>query len=99
MTNEELDKAVAKAQGWKYCESPITHNAWWKTDTDTEYAVVVYKPTRNWKQAGELLEKYKIDLSFEGEKWLAEISNNYFAYEDTPQKAICLAVLELEGEE
>ena len=85
MTNEELDKAVAKAQG----ENPSTH----------------YNPSTNWEQAGELLEKYAITLTPYGDvhgnvcEWRAITSESKgYATADTPQRAICLAVLELKGE-
>ena len=92
MTNEELDKAVAEAQGW-------VHETEWGIWTPHNY-----HPSTNWQQAGELLEKYKIDLEYVDTNWEAtiwDLLNNVPIAEtaaDTPQRAICLAVLAAEGE-
>mgnify|MGYP001552717862 CR=1 FL=1 len=101
MTNEELDKAVAEAQGWSedWLDESKGLGLWIKSLGGESIGMGTYHPSTNWQQAGELLEKYKIDLSFDGEDCLAEISGNYFAYADTPQRAICLAVLAAEGVE
>lgn len=59
-----------------------------------------YHPSTNWKQAGELVEKFKIVIGFvENEKseWGAreayKTSLNDMHFADTPTRAICLAVV------
>ena len=106
MTNEELDKAVAEAQGWTLINKVSGLDAFigtWVSENvriDQEF----YHPSTNWQQAGELLEKYKIDLEYVDTNWEAtiwDLLNNVPIAEtaaDTPQRAICLAVLAAEGE-
>ncbi len=64
-----------------------------------------YHPSTDWRQAGELIEKYAITLTPYGDvhgnvcEWRAITSESKgYATADTPQRAICLAVLELKGE-
>ena len=92
MTNDELNFKVAEAQGW------------WNADgmwmsKDDKSITTTYTPSTNWEQAGELLEKYHIELEWNGSKWIAstyspEIEGQSIS--STPQRAICLAVLEAE---
>ena len=101
VVNEELDKAVAKAQGWEH----IANSDWEFMRNGALWVASQYHPSTNWEQAGELLEKYAITLTPYGDvhgnvcEWRAITSESKgYATADTPQRAICLAVLELKGE-
>jgi hypothetical protein len=98
MTNEELDKAVAELQGWK--KEP--DGRLWRSPDKHIYSGLPYRPSTIWKQAGELLEKYNIQLdppNFGSTEWSAAAQDiEEWSYADTPQRAICLAVLALKGE-
>jgi hypothetical protein len=99
VTNEELDYEVAKVatdfigtmEQWKeVC------NKWMDCGESP------YRPSTNWQQAGELLEKYKIELWRLGDNWKAgtsSLTDGVVAQADTPQRAICLAMLAAEGVE
>jgi hypothetical protein len=93
MTNEELDRKVAEDQGWWNADGMWMSN-------DDEAITTTYSPSTNWQQAGELMEKYKIDLHYEpmadGKNWHAAFCGNIAeVWAETPQRAICLAVLAL----
>jgi hypothetical protein len=97
MTNEELDKAVAELQGWK--KEP--DGRLWRSPDKHIYSGLPYRPSTIWKQAGELVEKYKVELfnHIEDGSWSAYARGQTVGEggrADTPQRAICLAVLELE---
>ena len=111
MTNEELDKAVAEAHGWakwyNWMDSDYDgefpayrvngHGAVWAywSKEDME----LYSPSTNWQQAGELLEKYHIELEWKGAEWIASTyspERESQSISSTPQRAICMAVLEAE---
>ena len=101
MTNEELDSAVATAQGWKLLTGDLANEPdYW---VNGNIYKCDYHPSTNWQQAGELVEKYKIDLEYVDTNWEAtiwDLLNNVPIAEtaaDTPQRAICLAVLAAEG--
>jgi len=101
MTNEELNKAVAEAQVWRLIDDGLG-TLWQKSDSDVDIIPCSrYDPINNWQQAGELIEKYKFDLRYIGDSptrvWMASSGSNVTMFADTPQRAICLAVLAAEG--
>jgi hypothetical protein len=98
MTNEELDKKIAELQHLEFVECSLK---------DKTMLIAVgygeYSPSTNWQQAGELVEKYKVELfnHIEDGSWSAYARGQTVGEggrADTPQRAICLAVLALEGE-
>jgi hypothetical protein len=108
-TDDELNRMVAEAQGWIII-SDAAGNAIWGTHQARSGAIVrvdMYAPCTNWKQAGELVEKFDIDLHAyvkEGRarSWYANNfnSNNtqmrwskHHANADTPQRAIVMAAI------
>ena len=100
MTNEELDKAVAEAQGWKH----VANSDWEFMRNGAMWLASQYHPSTNWQQAGELVEKYEIDINLvqhdiTGEIVCAQASGSSPVYDIDYKRAICLAVLAAEGVE
>ena len=95
--NEELDRKVAEAQGWKLLTGDLANEPdYW---VNGNIYKCDYHPSTNWQQAGELVEKYKIDLEYVDTNWEAtiwDLLNNVPIAEtaaDTPTRAICLATV------
>lgn len=94
MTDDEINRKVAEAQGWT---DGYTTNPSWKMDNNEYIAVPDYDPVNNSQQAGELLEKYEMELmrtrlETVDQSWRAGDGYSY-AYADTWRKAACLAVI------
>ncbi len=92
LTDEELDYWVAKAQGWEL----INYGSCWKSEQFTHTITrVSYHPTSNWQQAGELIEKFDCSLEYYNSCncWGATARSSDMEVADTPQRAICLAVV------
>lgn len=95
LSNEQINYWVAKAQGWKHSAG------YWRYDYETQKTgkEIVYKnyhPSTNWQQAGELVEKFKLELWCLGDNWKAgtvTLTDGVVAKADTPRKAICMAVI------
>lgn len=90
-----LDALVALAQGWYRIKSG---GEWWDDRVPQPFKVYVksYQPSTNGMQAFELIEKFKIDVLWEDDKWGAfsdcdATGTNYMA--STPAEAICKAVV------
>lgn len=100
MTNEELaalDCAVARAEG-DSTAAIIKGRCYARIDSGQR----VYMPTRVWDDAGRLLVKYQGSLGFRAQdKWYCvlvqdgRVTEFGDAYGETPQIAICRAVIAL----
>ena len=95
---KELDRKVAEAQGWKVIDTGANS---WAIKTKDMYSISHYKydyrPSINWQQAGELLEKYRLNLVRFDDGWQCGKVGRIYPKADTPQISICLAVLAAEG--
>lgn len=108
LNNEQLDYWVAKAQGW-YLERP-QDNQFINSDGERVVAGMewpkywdipewLYRPSVDWKQAGELLERYQIAISYpqtpdmSNKNWIAQVRHKKPIRGMTPQQAICMAVI------
>lgn len=106
-TNEELDRMVAEAQGWKKscCKIGILQevvDSWFHNGADIPQEI--YHPTTNDAQAIGLLKKYKIALGpTYDEKWSASTTKGFDSFRkpnttrwviaDVPNRAIVIAVV------
>lgn len=95
MNNEQLNYWVAKAHGWS-----MNSDGCWEENgkaVHCEFSMVPnkYSPSTNWKQAGELIEKYKLDINYhyESDGWECWSNLKKPAYNVSPQRAICMAVI------
>jgi len=106
MTNEELNQGVAELEGIPLVAVP---GGWGRADRQTEMHGhgecfhPLYNPAESWADCGPLVEKYRLDMLCEGEDALHgawscvtnEGRNTQCTQADTPQQAICLAVIAL----
>lgn len=108
MNNRELDKLVAKAQGWRvvgYLEDEIFWNTLGGDGAECKL-VSDYHPSSDWLQCKDLVDEFNLEVvSFtsSGETyWEARIKNrplNKFIA-STPNLAVCSAVISLaQGEQ
>lgn len=60
----ELDAAVAKALGWIRFTPPGENVEWWGTKNKRRiyWSVGAFSPTRNWEQAGPIIERERLQL-------------------------------------
>lgn len=105
LTGDKLDYWVAKAQGWDKSFNKLGLYAVWVTEYGDE-PIHHYKPTTNWQQCGELIEKFNLNLLRLDDGWKSGYVYSYadkdvmFAKGSTPQEAICRAVVaSIYGEE
>ena len=107
LTDDELDEAVAiLGKGWEKRRNYVWPRQY--IYRDAMNCVVCshseYHPTRNWEQAGELLEEFYITLnpvsSIEWNAFATKVGHRYQPAPN-PRRAICLAVvaMKLRGEE
>lgn len=63
LTGDLLNRAVAKALGWKikYC-SRFEHDVYFSNNAEMIMSVHNYNPVENWQQCGQLIERFKIDI-------------------------------------
>jgi hypothetical protein len=83
---------TAKAQCWEERMS-VNGVCYWYPESEW---VVSYRPDVNWRQAGELLEKFDVDCirsHVDPLGWYGCVGENSMEEGDTPQKAICRAVV------
>lgn len=106
----DLDRQVAEALNWKFDTFEI-----YERQTPPKLVIhmndcggrksTMFIPSTDWDQAGYLLEKYKIRLSYchfkpecKCKGWMADIYPHEFNIQaTTPQEAICRAVIQLEA--
>ena len=100
MTNEEINLKVATLLGWVFIPPEMGHFGKmtypkWRHPGGGEY--VSESPPRyatDWQWCGPLVERNKIKVWFDGDDWAAQIEEfNALEWADTPQRAICLAVV------
>jgi len=107
LTDDEINYWVAKAQGFVFREgNGFSNPAMWMLGDDEQYEIRNYKPVSNWSQAGELLEKFLMDVRISESKInmyrpVSEPWNYHYIISDRDyKKAICLAVIvSIYGEE
>jgi hypothetical protein len=108
LTGSELDYWVAKAQGWEKKTFIRGGLVYWSNGVTSSINIESYTPTTNWQQCGELIEKFKLVISQNGDDWTAQVNKprpptakpysakSYLGpigYGSTPQEAICRAVV------
>jgi len=99
LTGDNLNHAVALAQGWLSGWSTALDEKIWLIERDMKW-VKRYNPEQDWAQCGELIEKFNISLTFEEDGfWSATCyDENTNEGEDiglgeTAQQAICRCVV------
>jgi hypothetical protein len=95
LKGDDLAYWAAKAQGWTE-----KRNGW--LDKSGEWHDKhFWAPHLNWHQCGGLIEKYSISITPCTDGWYAECGVSHAdAYGDTPQEAVCRAVVaDMFGEE
>ena len=108
LTGEALDRFTALAQGWELTKDPMAFKddspqaGWWIWDKQLLIGVD-YSPSTNWHQAGELIEKYKLDLWHEADDiWCSctpkQSVQGWSSDGSTPMEAICKCVVAALGE-
>jgi len=101
LTNEQLDRLCAEAQGW---EKSTTNSIWWYKEKSIgkypQARIDTYSPTSNDAQAMALVKKLLIDLEWfsehagEGPYWVACLQDSvWYMRGDNPNIAICRAVV------
>lgn len=95
----ELDIAVAKAEGLRIDKLPPPRIKTFVSDDNGE-SWHIFEPTRDWNEAGRLLEKYKLTLEPSAMKashtyWGVSAGGKFIVDGPTPQVAICKAVVAL----
>ncbi len=109
MTNEELSRAVTEHEGWEYNKGlrgsdglgPMFNSFW--AHSDGRFTVYDSCPpyATSWELTGPLVEKYNMHVWKDGTDgvWYAAHHNaDDVQVADTPLRAICLAVLEVQGD-
>lgn len=67
LTGAALDWAVAKCEGVSVGKHRQEHGfieTAWDKATKWEHACEIYNPSTNWEQAGQIIEREKIDVTF-----------------------------------
>ncbi len=103
MTDDEINKRVAEIEGWEEIQVG-RRRAWQHKETcQISYWLGAFPYATDWAWCGPLVEKYGLSLDFMGEPddapgayqwqctWGYKLGN--FRQADTPQRAICLAVI------
>ena len=100
LTDEQINYWVAKAQGWDEIEQHgFSNEDVWLHGSDYVMNVSDYTPTTNSAQAWDLMIKYELlvgkmhNEERYGAKSLTTQNINDISFADTPQKAVCLAVI------
>lgn len=99
MTDEEINRKVAGIEGWRYRND----GQWWQRPGKSaghDFYVSFLPPpyATDWAWCGPLVEKYGVDVfenldDAEPGLWAADATDGALGYADTPQRAICLAVI------
>ena len=90
MTDDEINERVARIEGW----AQITNGDWARPG---ECAPLPEPYASEWWACGPLVEKYKISVLEEWSGWVGCREQGRWLAEtaDTPQRAICFAVIAL----
>ena len=102
LTNEQLDKAVALAQGWKWNEGIEGKLSGWFNPKLNATLVSSYHPSTNGGQAMELVKKMEHFLLSKQStaRFMVLYTNDAdFVLADTLERAICMAVVASEYSE
>jgi len=99
----ELDRDVAEALGMSLDDKGFPY----AVCDDPDYRMVTpeaFTPSTNWQQAGELLEEYKICIQIlKSGIWNAAATSEWNdktqVFAESPQEAICKAVIALKESE
>ena len=86
MTDDEINRRVAEIEGW------VKDGNGWTLPRDRHIAYVPSYAT-DWEWCGPLVEKYRIWLESRSNWWCALNYGDGWYTADTPQRAICLAVI------
>lgn len=90
MTDEEINRRVAEIEGWY----SISKTTWAERDGKGVRKNGPPLYATDWQWCGPLVERNKIKVWFDGDDWAAQIEEfNALEWADTPQRAICLAVV------
>lgn len=99
MTDEEISRRVAEIEGWRTKPTPAARVEWIDAD-GCNWGLNTPPYATNWAWCGPLVEKYWIRLSDDNDHperpWAARVMKAFMARDalaDTPQRAICLAVI------
>ena len=94
MTDDEINRRVAELEGWAM--DSLFGGMWRNAKTKDAWVDSAPPPyTTDWGWCGPLIEKHKISILPFCEKWGANplAYGEGTQYADTPQRAICLAVI------
>lgn len=94
MDDNEINARVAGIEGWKY----RTDGQWWQRPGKSaghDFYVSFLPPpyATDWAWVGPLILKYRILLKGHETWWYADCFGAREQEADTPQRAICLAVI------
>jgi hypothetical protein len=94
-----LHVKVAEALGWTcYTKFDGQETEWWKVRAPHQPSMVSNYDT-DWSATGPLIEKYKIELTWDGEDWLAwapeDMAPNKGGVAKVPLIAVCNLFLAL----
>lgn len=106
MTNEEINLKMAEIEGWGFTDGGRTAYGWhWARCVDTPTGKTMERfhgenpppYATDWQWCGPLVEKYRVHIEpISGGMWEATLETTLPGYgeiADTPQRAICLAVI------
>lgn len=101
MTDDEINRKVAEIEEWQLTDGGRTAYSWhWARCVDTPTGKTMerfhgespHPYATDWSWCGPLIDKYSIYLN-RGRDWVAACGNDDAISADTPQRAICLAVI------
>ncbi len=103
MTEDEINRKVAEIEGWKLMAVGGHEAKWWPPGTHPAQNIFSLPDSppayaTDWQWCGPLIEKYGMhcgrDILFQGMRWSAGPPDmTWSQYANTPQRAICLAVI------
>jgi hypothetical protein len=98
MTDDEINRKVAEIEGWEQVGNREAGRRWMPPGTPPEFNIFALYDcpppyTTDWTWCGPLIEKYLVCMTHRGERWYTDTYDGPDANDDTPQRAICLAVI------
>ena len=96
MTDEEVNRRVAEIEGWSTKRTPAGRFEWIDAD-GCNWGLNTPRYATDWAWCGPLVEKYGLEVGTpEPDWWWADRRGTVDdpTYADTPQRAICLAVID-----
>ncbi len=101
--NQDINRQVAEIEGWRQVGNREAGRRWMPPGTPPEFniaALPFFPPpyVTDWAWCGPLIEKYGIDLHWQpddenGDRWMAYSFGINGMLAETPQIAICVAVM------